>query len=131
MTEERDGQELAAALESAPTPVTSPIAVWEAAASISRKTNQSAAKEFAIVLEFPDLAEIQIEPIDMAVTEAAIAAFDRYGRRSGHPADLNMGDCFAYAFARVRKLSLLFKGKDFLLTNVQTYAEGQSDHCDE
>ena len=55
---------------------------------------------------------------------AAITAFDQYGRRSGHPADLNMGDCFAYAFAATRKIAVLFKGKDFALTDVQRYEAG-------
>jgi uncharacterized protein with PIN domain len=41
------------------------------------------------------------------------------GRGSGHPARLNVGDCFAYALARVRNLPLLFKGDDFIHTDIQ------------
>jgi ribonuclease VapC len=119
LTEEADAEQLASALESAKEPVTSPIAVWEAAASISRKTRRRAEAELPNVLAFLDLAQIAVLPVDMTITTAAVAAFDRYGRRSGHPADLNMGDCFAYAFAKELRTSLLYKGKDFALTDLR------------
>lgn len=119
LTEEAEAQALAEALESAPEPITSPIAVWEAAASISRKTGRRADAELPDILAFLDVAEVGIASVDMAVTVAAVAAFDRYGRRSGHRADLNMGDCFAYAFAKQRNVALLYKGKDFELTDVR------------
>jgi ribonuclease VapC len=119
LTEEPEAPALAALLESARQPVTSPIAVWEAAASISRKTGRRAEAGLPDILAFLSLAEVSVLPVDLAVTAAAIAAFDRYGRRSGHPADLNMGDCFAYAFAKERKTGLLYKGKDFALTDMQ------------
>jgi ribonuclease VapC len=122
LTEEDDAEELAAALDSAEAPITSSIAIWEAAASISRKTGRQAQAELPDILAFLDLAAVAIEPVDMAVTAAALTAFDRYGRRSGHAADLNMGDCFAYSFARTRKIALLYKGKDFALTDVRRYA---------
>ena len=119
LTDEADAERLAATLEAAKKPVTSPIAVWEAAASISRKTRRRAETELPNVLAFLDLAQIAVIPIDMPVTTAAVAAFDRYGRRSGHPADLNMGDCFAYAFAKELGTRLLYKGKDFALTDLR------------
>ncbi len=46
-------------------------------------------------------------------------AFRLYGRGSGHPAKLNFGDCFAYALAKTRNLPLLFKGDDFIHTDIQ------------
>lgn len=119
LTEEAEAKQLAEALEAAKDPITSPIAVWEAAASISRKTGQRAETELPNVLAFIDLAQIAVMLIDMPVTVAAVAAFDRYGRRSGHAADLNMGDCFAYAFAKHGRTTLLYKGKDFALTDLQ------------
>ena len=119
LTEEADAKQLAESLDTARNPITSPIAVWEAAASISRKTGQRAEAELSNVLAFLDIAQIAVVPIDMPATAAAVAAFDRYGRRSGHPADLNMGDCFAYAFAKERGTKLLYKGKDFALTDLR------------
>ena len=36
-----------------------------------------------------------------------------------HPAELNLGDCFAYALAKERGEPLLFKGDDFAQTDVK------------
>jgi ribonuclease VapC len=119
LTEESDGETLAAELDRAAGSITSVIAVWESAASISRKTGRRAEQELTDILAFLDLAEIEILPVDLTVAAEAITAFDRYGRRSGHRADLNMGDCFAYAFAKTRDVVLLYKAKDFAFTDVQ------------
>lgn len=48
----------------------------------------------------------------------ARTGYVRYGRGSKHPAGLNMGDCFAYALAKTRNLPLLFKGDDFIHTDI-------------
>ena len=48
----------------------------------------------------------------------ARAAFRAYGRGNGHPARLNFGDCMAYALAKVSGRPLLFKGGDFIHTDV-------------
>lgn len=40
-----------------------------------------------------------------------------YGR-GRHPARLNLGDCFAYALAKALDAPLLFKGDDFLKTDI-------------
>jgi ribonuclease VapC len=52
------------------------------------------------------------------LADAAILAHIRFGRGSGHAADLNLGDCFAYALAKTRNLPLLFKGDDFIHTDI-------------
>ncbi len=119
LTEEDDARALAEALEDAENPISSPIAVWEAAASISRKSGGRAPDVAETILEFLALARVRIAAVEMPVAMLAITTFDRYGRRSGHPADLNMGDCFAYAFAAERNIPLLYKGKDFAFTDVR------------
>ena len=50
---------------------------------------------------------------------AAAAAFDRFGRGSGHPARLNFGDCMAYAIAKVHDVPLLYKADDFARTDIR------------
>jgi len=57
--------------------------------------------------------------IDAHITRSAIKAARDFGRASGHPAKLNFGDCFAYACAATRQLPLLFKGNDFVHTNIE------------
>ena len=54
---------------------------------------------------------------------AAADAFRRYGKGQGHIAYLNFGDCLAYAVAKVHAVPLLFKGNDFIHTDlVPAYA---------
>ena len=70
---------------------------------------------------FDDLmreAEIIIEPVTAEQAHIARQAYRDYGRGSGHPAQLNFGDCFAYALARTTGEPLLFKGDDFGHTDI-------------
>ena len=63
-------------------------------------------------------AGLVIEPVTEAQARIARDAYRDFGRRSGHPAQLNFGDCFAYALAKVMGEPLLFKGDDFSHTDV-------------
>jgi ribonuclease VapC len=71
------------------------------------------------------LAAWGIETVPLSVEQARIAraAYRRFGRGSGHPARLNLGDCFAYALARDLGEPLLFKGADFALTDIELVTE--------
>lgn len=59
-----------------------------------------------------------IEPFTAEQAAVARQAYRDFGRRSGHPAKLNFGDCMSYALAKVRDEPLLFKGDDFGHTDV-------------
>lgn len=54
------------------------------------------------------------------LVEADLAneAFVKYGKGSGHPAQLNLGDLFSYALAKSVDAPLLYKGNDFSRTDV-------------
>ncbi|RUU54158.1 type II toxin-antitoxin system VapC family toxin [Mesorhizobium sp. M2C.T.Ca.TU.002.02.1.1] len=58
-------------------------------------------------------------PIGNEIGSRAIDASARYGKAVGHQADLNLGDCFAYACAKTLQVPLLYKGNDFLLTDLR------------
>ena len=58
-------------------------------------------------------------PVDGYQARVASDAHQRFGRGSGHPARLNYGDCFSYALAITRDEPLLFKGDDFVHTDVR------------
>ncbi len=62
---------------------------------------------------------VQVEPFTDQQARVAREAHQRFGRTSGHPARLNMGDCFSYALARDVDEPLLFKGSDFALTDIE------------
>jgi ribonuclease VapC len=63
---------------------------------------------------------IVLEPVSVEQAQVARAASQRYGKGSGHPARLNLGDCFSYALAKTRGEPLLFKGTDFSRTDIAT-----------
>jgi ribonuclease VapC len=63
-------------------------------------------------------AEIVIEPVTVEQAHLARQAFLDFGK-GRHPAQLNFGDCFAYALAKATDEPLLFKGRDFSKTDVR------------
>ena len=63
-------------------------------------------------------ARFVIEPVTESQARIAREAYRDFGRGSGHAARLNLGDCFAYALAKVLDEPLLFKGDDFIHTDV-------------
>ena len=122
LTREPEADLLADLLEAAPAPITSPIAVFEAALGIRRKRHSSVQEAEEDVWEFLELAGIQLIPISKKETQTALNAFARYGKGGSHPAGLNLGDCFAYAMAKNHQTSLLFKGNDFEQTDIASAA---------
>jgi ribonuclease VapC len=63
-------------------------------------------------------AEIVIEAVTVEQAHLARQAFLDFGR-GRHAAQLNFGDCFAYALAKVTGEPLLFKGTDFIQTDIR------------
>lgn len=116
---EADADELADVLEAARRSVTSPIAVFETVAAICRLRHVSVEEAHREVTLFLATAEVDIADITSQDLESALSAFARYGKGRGHPARLNMGDCFAYGAAKSRDLSLLYKGDDFTVTDIR------------
>lgn len=56
--------------------------------------------------------------VDLEQLGVARDAHYRFGRGSGSPAKLNFGDCFSYAAAICSGEPLLYKGSDFVHTDV-------------
>ncbi len=118
LTREPDADALADVLENARAPITSPIAIFEAALGICRKRHASVEEAKADIRDFLGVAAIRAVSITEREAETALAAFSRYGKGRGHPAQLNLGDCFAYAVAKNHRTALLFKGDDFSKTDI-------------
>jgi ribonuclease VapC len=51
-------------------------------------------------MEFLGLARVDLMAIELSAAHGALDAFAHYGRGTQHPAQLNLGDCFAYAQAK-------------------------------
>jgi len=65
------------------------------------------------------MAEVQVVPFDEQQSQIARQAYVDFGRGSGHPAQLNFGDTFAYALHRITGEPILFKGEDFAAAGVE------------
>ncbi|MCJ2133184.1 type II toxin-antitoxin system VapC family toxin [Methylobacterium sp. J-026] len=61
---------------------------------------------------------IRTVDFDLEAYRAAAHAFGHYGKGQGHAACLNFGDCLSYAVAKVHAVPLLFKGNDFIHTDL-------------
>lgn len=115
---EPDGGEIEARMYRSLTPLlTSPLAIFETVLAVSPKRNISFAEGEALVLDYISLA-VEVVSINAEIGRLAIEARARYGKGTGHKAKLNMGDCFAYACAKAHGVPLLYKGDDFVHTDL-------------
>lgn len=67
------------------------------------------------------LAASSIRPMLVSQEQVVLArqAHRLYGKGTGHKAQLNFGDCFAYALAKALDVPLLYKGADFAHTDLR------------
>jgi len=75
--------------------------------------------------EFVQEFGLIVEPVTEAQARIARHAYREFGRGSGSPAQLNFGDCFSYALAMERNEPLLYKGSDFVHTDVRSATDEQ------
>lgn len=117
---EPDAPRFAAVVARAGERLTSPIAVYESTLAIARLLALTPEHARRATSEFLEVADIVVVPIPPEAAALAVDAFARYGKGQGHPAQLNMGDCFAYACARHFDVPLLYKGDDFAQTDIRS-----------
>ena len=67
-----------------------------------------------------DAYGIQIAPFDAHQAHLAAQAYRDYGRGSGHPAQLTLGDSYSYALASATGEPLLYQGDDFRRTDIRS-----------
>jgi len=115
---EPDGKHFSNILETSESCITSPLVVLETTMRLSSIRRMEPAETGEVVRIYLERARVIQLPIVEQDGAAAIDAFARYGKGRGHPAQLNMADCMAYACARNRGLKLLYKGNDFAATDL-------------
>jgi ribonuclease VapC len=115
---ESEGPTLVRRLESSSVRLTTSVAIFEAVLAIRRVLQTSVGNALHGLLLFIQRAQVTVVAIDEEAHLLALAAFERFGRGTGHPAQLNLGDCFAYAAAKKHGVKLLYKGDDFSRTDL-------------
>ena len=92
----------------------------EAAAVIDSSRSPIASRRFDDLVREGQLV---IEAVTAEQARLAREAYRDFGKGSGHPAQLNFGDCFAYALAKAMGEPLLVKGDDFRQTDLSPALE--------
>ncbi len=118
LVDEDDARELLGRLQATSTRLTSPLAVWETAIAVARVLDLPIGEAAAAIARYLALIKIVVVPVAPETAAIALSAFERYGK-GHHPARLNFGDCFAHACARHLGQPLMFKGGDFLQTDIE------------
>ena len=125
LNKEPGWEELEKQLSAAAKPVyVSPLVRFEAVRGLARAAAENISKNTkatpemlaharGLVEDFATEVAAKDVMISVDIGNRAIEASMTYGRAVGHKADLNFGDCFAYACAKAHRLSLLYKGNDF------------------
>jgi ribonuclease VapC len=115
---EEDAERYTRAIELAARPRMSAASYMEAAVVIDNRGDALARREFD---RFIRRAGIEVVSVNFEQAEMARQAYRDFGK-GRHPAELNFGDCFAYALAKFVDEPLLFKNPGFSLTDVKTEA---------
>jgi ribonuclease VapC len=115
LREEPEARSCAEAIANASSRRVSAVNYVEAAVVIDGSRNPIASRRFDDLLRE---AQLIVEPVTGEQARIAREAYRDFGKGSGHPAGLNFGDCFAYALAKATGEPILFKGDDFILTDL-------------
>ena len=121
---EHDADDFRRYLDKRSSPMISTATLHEAYCVSKRGSFPQEARQVDTLLA---LVEPEIVAFDLDQLVVAREGYARYGRGSGHKANLNMGDCFSYALAKTRNLPLLFKGDDFIHTDVEPALKSAGD----
>jgi len=117
---EDDARRFADALEAEPVCKISAATFVEAAVVIDSKRDPILSRRYDEILRDSGIGIISV---DEEQARIAREAYRDFGKGIGHRARLNLGDCFAYALARVTGEKLLYKGTDFGQTDVASALE--------
>ncbi len=115
LNSEPDNERFARAIRDARSLCISTATVHEAHCVAVRRPLKDGAARIRQLLE---IAEVERVDFSQEQLDAALVAYASYGLGTRHPARLNLGDCFSYALAKTRNLPLLFKGDDFVHTDI-------------
>lgn len=114
LLKEADAQLYRTAMTGAAEVSMSALTVYECRIVLGAR-NPAKLREFDLLLA---RLPIEIVPFDADQASLAYRAYRTLGRGSGHPSQLNLSDCAAYALAQFRGEDLLFNGADFARTDV-------------
>jgi len=120
LKQEPEARTLFEAIKSAQSVSMSAASFFETSIVVDSRRDPAASRELD---NFCDRIALNFIAFDQEQARIAREAYRDFGKGSGHKARLNLGDCFAYALAKVTDEPLLYKGKDFQHTDVASALE--------
>ncbi|MFC7399502.1 type II toxin-antitoxin system VapC family toxin [Chelatococcus sp. GCM10030263] len=114
---EPDAGPIAAAFEEAGQRLASAVTVYETRTVLLRRADTRYLPPFEELLAWGTVEQYSF---DRRQGDIASAAYEHFGRGTGHPAKLNLADCASYALAKSLDVPLLYKGSDFAQTDVRS-----------
>jgi ribonuclease VapC len=112
---EPDADKFVHALADAPVRLISAVSRVELSFVIEGRKGEAGRADLELLLRDGGFDVASVSPQQ---AEIAIDAFRRFGK-GRHRAALNIGDCFSYALAAATEHPLLFKGDDFVHTDIR------------
>lgn len=116
LSDEPEAASFERAFEVDPVRLLSAASFLEASLVIEARYGEAGGRELDLLVV---KSGIEIVPVTLEQAEVARTAFRRFGK-GRHRAALNFGDCFTYALAKVTSEPLLFKGRDFRETDLES-----------
>jgi ribonuclease VapC len=120
MQNEPERRQFLEAIEAADTRLMSAAAFVETSIVLEMRHGVDGLRDLDLFLR---KAEVELVAVDSEQAHAARRAYSRFGK-GRHRAALNYGDCFSYALAHVLDEPLLYKGDDFVHTDVKAVELG-------
>lgn len=125
---EPEATTMIAALKAADRTFCSQITRWEAVISLATQASRKRGHASAMAEDL-EAAEVAVGELLQEIGTKDVLIGDSigrlaretaglYGKISGHPAQLNMADCFAYAAAKSYRVPLLYKRDGFAQTDL-------------
>jgi len=108
-------ERISTVLQEDPTPCISAATLVELCAVIDSRSSPENQRRLDALLS---AYGIMTEPFTANQARIAREAYRDFGKGSGHPAKLNLGDCFSYALAASHHETILFVGDDFSHTDL-------------
>jgi ribonuclease VapC len=115
LRDEQDADTMGDVLAQAEVRRMSAVSYVEAAVVVDSNRNPVLSRRFDDLLRD---VQIAVEPVTLNQARIAREAYRDFGK-GRHRAGLNFGDCFAYALAKEKGETLLFKGQDFCHTDIE------------
>jgi ribonuclease VapC len=111
---EPEAEDFSRSIARDPKRLVSALSALEAAIVIHARKGPAGTRELDLLLHS---AGVTIVSVDADQVLLARSAYEKFGK-GHHPAALNLGDCCSYALSLSSGEPLLFKGNDFLRTDL-------------